>query len=78
MRRRRWTILWLAWIAAFVVMEVIAARSKRPKPRTLSEHLWRWFPWPWRRMLLVGLLGLLIWHLLSGVGGSPTLKGDVL
>lgn len=66
----KWTWLWLGWIAAFVVLEVIAARSKRPKPRTLSEHVWKWFPWRWKRVLLIGLLGALLWHLLSGTASQ--------
>jgi hypothetical protein len=64
-------VLWLAWLVAFVVLEVVSARSSRPKPRTFSEQLWRWFKRGWRRAVLVGLLSLLTWHLLSGPDLGP-------
>lgn len=70
-RPSKWTWLWIGWLVAFVVLEITAARSKRPKPRTLSEHLWKWFRRPWRRVILVGLLGLLFWHLAAGPDLKP-------
>lgn len=71
-RPSKWTVLWLAWFAAFVVMEILSTRSHAPHPRTLSEHLWRWFPRRhWWRIVLVGLLSLLTWHLFSGPSLGP-------
>jgi len=62
-----WTILWLLWLAALLVIELPAAR--KPGVTTLSEHLWRWFgvkggarPW-WLRWLLRAGLVLLTLHL---------------
>ncbi len=37
-----WTVLWLAWLAGFVVIEG-AAIINRDKDDTLSEHVWAWF-----------------------------------
>lgn len=37
-----YTIAWLAWLAAFGVIEGVALVSKQPGS-TLSEHVWRWF-----------------------------------
>jgi hypothetical protein len=36
------TVGWLAWIAAFVVLEGRALITKR-QGDTLSEHVWKWF-----------------------------------
>ncbi len=62
-----WTILWIIWLAAFVSIELPAAR--KPGVTTLSEHLWRWFTikdpdqaW-WRKWLLRAFLVLLTLHL---------------
>lgn len=36
-----WTILWLAWLGLFAVIEGVAlVRSDRGD--TLSEHVWKW------------------------------------
>ena len=70
-RPGKWTVVWLAWLVAFLVLELIAQFSHRPKPRTFSEHLWRWFPRRWRRALLVGLLSLLAWHFWSAPDVVP-------
>jgi uncharacterized BrkB/YihY/UPF0761 family membrane protein len=67
----KWTWLWIAWLAAFLGIEIAAAVSKHKKPRTLSEHLWAWFPRGWRRALIVGLLSLLAWHIASGPDIKP-------
>ena len=72
-RLSRWGWAWVCWLAAFVVIEVWASLSGHAKPRTLSEHLWRWFPKRWRRVLLVGLLGLLALHLWSGPDMGPVM-----
>jgi hypothetical protein len=61
-RPSKWAILWLLWLLALVGLEWAAVRSRHPKPRTLTEHLARWFPRRWRRALLVGLMALLTWH----------------
>ena len=37
-----YTVLWLAWIVAFAVVEGFALRNDR-KDDTLSEHLRLWF-----------------------------------
>ena len=58
---RRWKWVWIAWLSALVVLEVLAARSRGPKPRTLTEHLAGWFRKKWR-WVLVGLMALLTWH----------------
>lgn len=36
------TIAWILWIAAFLVIEGIALFRKE-KGDTLSEHVWKWF-----------------------------------
>lgn len=69
--RSKWTRLWIAWLVAFVAIEFAAALSHDPKPRTLSEHLWHWFPKHWRRVLIVGLLGLLCLHIGAGPDVAP-------
>jgi hypothetical protein len=37
-----YTIAWLAWLGAFVVIEGRALTNKASED-TLSEHVWRWF-----------------------------------
>ena len=37
-----WTWLWVAWIAAFGVIEGVALFNAA-KDDTLSEHVWKWF-----------------------------------
>lgn len=41
----RFTVMWVGWIAAFVVIEAVAIFNKK-KGDTLSEHVWRWFGVP--------------------------------
>ena len=36
------TAAWVAWIAAFVILEG-AALIRRREDETLSAHVWRWF-----------------------------------
>jgi hypothetical protein len=67
----KWTPLWIAWLAAFVAIELAAALSHDPKPRPLSEHLWAWFPKHWGRVLIVGLLALLCLHIGAGPDVAP-------
>ena len=69
----KWTWLWLSWLFAFVLIELVAqfGPHHRTAPRTLSEHLARWFPKRWRRVLLVGLLTLLAWHLWTAPDVQP-------
>lgn len=44
-----WTWLWLAWVAAFGVIEGIALANSTPSD-TLSEHVWRWITQPESRV----------------------------
>lgn len=37
-----WTYAWLAWLAAFAVIEGAALFNKKDGD-TLSEHVWKWF-----------------------------------
>lgn len=70
------TGLWVAWIAAFVVIEGVALVRKR-RGDTLSEHTWRWFSLkgdksklkPWQAVLRFGFLAFWAWltlHFLTG------------
>ncbi len=65
----RWGWFWIAWLVAELVAQF--GMHARAHPRTLSETLWHWFPRRWRRVLLVGLLSLLAWHLASGPDVRP-------
>jgi hypothetical protein len=83
LRKRQFPLLevhmtksWLAWLAAFVVLEGKALADKR-RGDTLSEHVWRWFgvkaqdPMPsgWVRFRRFSLLAGLVWltlHFLTG------------
>lgn len=67
-----YTIGWLGWIAAFLVIEGLALRTKVPGA-TLSSHVWAWFSikstgrdWRLRRFALVAFLGWLTLHFLTG------------
>lgn len=68
-----WSWLWLAWLAAFLAVEIPAAvRGDRPgRPRTLSAHVW-WLiqgRGRWHYTARLGLVVLLAWlsiHLLTG------------
>ena len=70
-----WTVLWLAWGAAFLAIELPAAFNRRPGD-TLSEHVWAWFhvhdrrptalTWTLRAVLLAFLAWLLV-HLAFGI-----------
>lgn len=71
----KWTWLWIGWIAAFVVIETLAALSKSRHPRTLTEHLLRWFPRPRWRWLLIGIFSFLVWHFASGPQIRPVPRG---
>lgn len=76
-----WTIAWLVWLGAFVVIEGPALANKKPDD-TLSEHVWRWFATrredmrndqgkasAWvkiRRVVLVSFLAWLSLHFATG------------
>ncbi len=67
-----YTISWLVWIAAFLVVEGLALRTKVPGA-TLSSHVWLWFAikspgkqWRLRRLALVAFLAWLVLHFLTG------------
>ncbi len=73
-----WTIGWLGWGAAFLVIEG-SALLLGPQGSTLSEHVWSWFRVKDRRptaltwLLRVPLWGFLLWLLLHlGFGVWPT------
>lgn len=66
-----YTILWLLWGAAFVLVEGSAIFSHKAG-NTLSETIWRWFSvkggsWTWKRFVLLGFLAWLLIHLVFGV-----------
>lgn len=54
-----WTLLWLAWIAAFGVIEGVAIFNDR-REDTLSEHFRAWFKTDRKR-------GRTAWIVVSGV-----------
>ena len=65
-------IVWLIWIAAFLVVEGLALRTKVPGA-TLSAHVWRWFSikspgrqWRLRRLALLAFMSWLFAHFLTG------------
>lgn len=72
-----YTWAWLAWLAAFGVIEGKALLNKRDGD-TLSEHVWRWFatergstgtPSAWmrtRRFALLAFMGWLTAHFMTG------------
>ncbi|WJN62782.1 hypothetical protein [Streptomyces phage phiScoe2] len=70
-----WTWAWLAWIAAFLVIEGKALFNKT-EGDTLSEHVWKWFgtsklekPSGWVRLRRFTLLAFMAWlsvHFLTG------------
>lgn len=68
-RPSKWTLLWLSWLAELGLLDLLATRSHRPRPRTFTEHMHRWFS-GWRAVLLVGLMAALTWHFLA----SPDVK----
>lgn len=51
--RKPWLIAWVAWLVAFLAVEVPAA-IRKGKDDTLSENVWDWFgiksPKPYRGM----------------------------
>jgi hypothetical protein len=70
-----WTDMWVAWIAAFFLIEGTAL-YRRKQADTLSWHVWVWFGIPHHsvpargvRVKRISLLGFLAWlsaHFLSG------------
>lgn len=38
--KRRYTVAWVVWIAAFVVIETLALLNRDEGADTLSEHVW--------------------------------------
>jgi hypothetical protein len=64
-RSGKYAGLWAFWLALFLVIEIIAARSKQAG-KTLSETLRRWFPTWWSRVLFSLFLVILLGHLWFG------------
>ena len=65
MSAKKWKWFWIAWLIALGVGELIATMERhrgKPKPRTFTEHLSRWFPRGRRRVLLILLMVLLTLH----------------
>jgi len=67
-----YTILWIVWLALFVVIEGFALKNKDPGD-TLSEHVWKWFSitnkGKWHKVRRIGLVIFLTWlvlHFLTG------------
>lgn len=67
-----WTVAWLLWLAAFLVIEGFAIFNK-DRGDTLSEHVWKWFKindkprqWTWRRGVLAIFLVWLLVHMVAG------------
>ena len=63
-----YTNAWALWLAAFVVIEGLALKNKKPGD-TLSEHVWAWFKidkneknWNLPRVGLLAFLAWLIGH----------------
>ncbi len=63
---------WIAWLLAFLLLEILALRSKAPGD-TLSENVWDWASvkgrgrmFRLRRFLLLTLLVWLTVHLMTG------------
>lgn len=74
-----WTVAWIAWIAAFAVIEGFALVNKKPGD-TLSENVWRWFAvkggsrpiWHWTGRLILLIAGIwLTGHLAFGWWSWP-------
>jgi hypothetical protein len=72
-----YTVAWLLWIFAFILIETSALRNQEPGD-TLSEHVWEWFGtgvpkgertlwWLVKRIILVGFLVWLLGHFLWGI-----------
>lgn len=71
-----YTVAWLLWIAAFLVIEGAAILDRR-RGDTLSEHVWKWFAVRvaagktakarnFRRFALLAFLAWLVIHFLTG------------
>jgi hypothetical protein len=67
-----YTILWIMWILAFLVIEGAAIFNKDPGD-TLSEHVWKWFSvtdkgigWRIKRVILLAFMGWLTVHFMTG------------
>lgn len=75
-----WTVAWLAWGTAFVLIEGAALVARRTGA-TLSEHIWSWFRVDrgWGRPSVAiprgALLLFLVWLLLHLAFGWPAILG---
>jgi len=60
------TWAWIAWLAAFGVIEGMALYRKKGG-ETLSAHVWKYFPRNTARgIALVAFMAWLFWHFVSG------------
>lgn len=63
-----WRWAWLAWLTAFLLIEIPAWMAERAGgARTLSRHCWYYFH-GWRRIPLAVFLCCLSGHLVFGAG----------
>jgi hypothetical protein len=59
--RKKYTILWTAWIAGFLVIEGVAVKSPASGD-TLSEHVWALLNLPAVSFAGLGFLAWIGWH----------------
>lgn len=64
-----WTWAWMAWLIAFLCIELPAAASERGTnaAKTLSRHIWAWLDEWWEVVALVGFLVSLLLHLVPAI-----------
>lgn len=67
-----WTLAWVGWIVAFLVLEGAAIFNRTPDD-TLSSQVWKWASikgkgtaYKWRRFALLTFLAWLVAHFLTG------------
>jgi len=58
-RPEGWSLAWIVWLTAFLVVEIPAALKRTG---TLSQHVWMWFRGPLRRSVLASFMVSLTAH----------------